>query len=366
MSAREESTPGEPHAAQLFLAALYRSALAGSLVEIRFRTTSGMARRFDQVERLDHVAEIVRTLAARTDVFVGVVARRRRGGGRADLVETASVVWVDCDTSSSVAALRRFRPRPSMVVASGSGENCHAYWLLSELVELGVIERTNRRLAVTLGADLRCGEPARILRPVGSLNWKRFPPAAVRMLRLDANERISVSEIERALSTESQELVASTGLRRRSIVTGDPLAAIPPRVYFHRLTGQAVGRSGKTRCPFHELSVGQADSDGVSPARSFEDASLNASSDRLRLVPPPVYFERLTGLRVGRSGKLRCLFHDDRVPSLHVYREPERGWYCFGCRRAGSIYDLAALLSGRSTRGSDFRELRHELESLFL
>ncbi|MGH2886099.1 MAG: CHC2 zinc finger domain-containing protein [Solirubrobacteraceae bacterium] len=50
-------------------------------------------------------------------------------------------------------------------------------------------------------------------------------------------------------------------------------------------------------------------------------------------MPPPVYFERLTGLRVGRSGKPRCLFHDDRVPSLHVYREPERGWYCFGCGR---------------------------------
>jgi CHC2 zinc finger len=305
MSARGESTPGEPHAAQLFLAALYRSAPAGSLVEIRFRTTSGMARRFDQVERLDRVAEIVRTLAARTDVYMGVLARRRRGGGRADLVEAASVVWVDCDTSSSVAALRRFRPRPSMVVASGSGENCHAYWLLSELVELGVIERTNRRLAVTLGADLRCGEPARILRPVGSLNWKRFPPAAVRMLRLDANERISVGEIERSLPTKSQELVASTGLRRRSIVTGDPLAAIPPRVYFHRLTGQAVGRSGKTRCPFHE----------------------------------------------------------DRTPSLHVYEDPDRGWYCFGCGRGGSIYDLASLLWNRGTRGHEFIALRRALEA---
>jgi hypothetical protein len=84
--------------------------------------------------------------------------------------------------------------------------------------------------------------------------------------------------------------------------------------------------------------------------------------DLLRLVPPPVYFERLTGLRVGRSGKLRCLFHDDRSPSLHVYQEPERGWYCFGCGRGGSIYDLAALLSGRGTRGRDFVELRRWLK----
>jgi DNA primase len=79
-----------------------------------------------------------------------------------------------------------------------------------------------------------------------------------------------------------------------------------------------------------------------------------------------VYFERLTGLRVGRSGKLHCLFHDDRSPSLHVYREPERGWYCFGCQRGGSVYDLAALLFGRGTRGRYFVELRRELEQRLL
>jgi len=93
-------------------------------------------------------------------------------------------------------------------------------------------------------------------------------------------------------------------------------------------------------------------------------SSPGSSPDPLRLVPPPVYFELLTGLRVGRSGKLRCMFHDDRSPSLHVYREPDRGWYCFGCGRGGSIYDLAGLLSGRGTRGSDFSELRRELERL--
>ena len=236
--------------------------------------------------------------------YVGVPARRRRGGGRE--------IW--SKPERCLGRLRHDQLGGGAAEASaaaehgrrvGSGENCDAYWLLNALVELGVIERTNRRLAVTLGADLRCGEPARILRPVGSLNWKRFPPAAVRMLRLDANERISVGEIERSLSTESQELVASTGLRRRSIVTGDPLAAIPPRVYFHRLTGQAVGRSGKTRCPFHE----------------------------------------------------------DRTPSLHVYEDPDRGWYCFGCGRGGSIYDLASLLWNRGTRGHEFIALRRALEA---
>ena len=78
-------------------------------------------------------------------------------------------------------------------------------------------------------------------------------------------------------------------------------------------------------------------------------------------VSPRVYVERLTGAPVGRSGKVRCPFHEDRTPSLHVYEDPRRGWYCFGCGRGGSIYDFAGLLLGRGTRGEDFIELRREL-----
>jgi CHC2 zinc finger len=126
--------------------------------------------------------------------------------------------------------------------------------------------------------------------------------------------------------------------------------------------------AGEPEDPFHDLSVGEATAGGVVPARSFADASSRdrVSADPLLLVPPPVYFERLTGLRVGRSGKLRCLFHDDRHPSLHVYPEAGRGWYCFGCGRGGSVYDLAGLLWGHKTPGGDFVELRRALEKLLL
>jgi hypothetical protein len=265
-----------------------------------------MGRRFHAAVRLDRVAETVLALASHTDVYVGVVPRRRRGGGRADLVDTASVVWVDCDTSSSVAAVQRIRPAPGMVVSSGGGQNCHAYWFLAEPAELDVVERINRRLALTLGADIRCSDPTRILRPVGSVNRKHFPPAAVRLLRLAENERVSVGELERCLPGEPRALVVPRPPRRPRSAIADRLAAIPPRVYFERLTGQPVDRSGKTRCPFHE----------------------------------------------------------DRTPSLHVYEDPSRGWYCFGCGRGGSIYDLASLLWNRGTRGHEFVALRRELEAL--
>ena len=75
---------------------------------------------------------------------------------------------------------------------------------------------------------------------------------------------------------------------------------------------------------------------------------------------------------------LRCVLrartyglHEDRRPSLHVYEQPGRGWYCFGCGRGGSALDLAALLwlSGQSAgaplRGRQFIEVRDRLAAIF-
>jgi hypothetical protein len=302
-----ERRSGRSGPAALFVGALYRSAPAGSLVEIRFRLDEGMGRKFLEVERLDRLVGNVLSLASRTDVYVGVVPRRHDyGGGRQDLVERAAVVWVDCDSDESVAALRRFRPLPALVVGSGSGQNCHAYWFLDEPAELDVVERVNRRLAGALHADVVCADAARILRPAGSVNRKHSPLAAVRLLRLAEHERVAMAELEQCLPPDPSPLVSVRPRRPR-----------PPGV----------------------------------------------ATDRLELIPPREYFERLTGLPVGRSGKARCPFHEDRTPSLHVYEQPGHGWYCFGCGRGGSAVDLAALLWQRETRGQDFTELRRELEA---
>ena len=301
------SKSGADHvAAHSYAEALFGSTPRGALVEVRFRLGSGMGRRFESVSRLDALVDSILSLSRHTEAFVGVLPRWRRSGTRADVVARGRVVWADCDRADAVAALRAFRPSPSMVVAS-SEQNRHAYWLLTAPVGVNLIEQTNRRIARALGADVRCGDPARILRPVGSVNRKRTEPLTVRLLDLAPEARVSLAELDRAL----------------------PCA--PPRT--------------------------------VTPLRGREAI---VTVDALNAIPPPVYFERLTGLRVGPSGKLHCLFHDDRSPSLHVYREPGRGWYCFGCGRGGSIYDLAALLSGRDTRGRDFTELRRDLDELML
>ena len=192
-----------------------------------------------------------------------------------------------------------------MVIASGTAEHRHAYWFLREAIDLDRMESINRRLAVALGADERSADAARILRPAGSLNRKHCPPAAVRLLRLDPRSCVPIGELQAALPAEQ------------------PDRSVSPRV---------------------------------------REINMDAS-DALRAISPRVYVARLTGQRVGRSGKIRCPFYDDRTPSLHVYEDPERGWYCFGCGRGGSVYDLAALLWQRDTSGEDFLRLRRELEA---
>ena len=83
--------------------------------------------------------------------------------------------------------------------------------------------------------------------------------------------------------------------------------------------------------------------------------------DPLLLVPPRVYVGDLLGRTPGRDGKVQCPFHTDEHASLHAYPTGTRGWFCFSCRRGGTIYDLAAGVWGLQTRGQDFVELRTRL-----
>lgn len=368
----------EPRELERYLRVLAGPEPGGRLLEIRFALAERMGRAFIGAERPAAAGRLIERLAARTDVYVGAALRSRRAGGR-EAIERSHLCFIEIDRPGAGRGLARFAHPPTILIASGSPGHVHAYWLLRAPVSVLELERANRRLAHHLGGDLASVDAARILRPPGSLNHKHAPPAHVELLELDPGRRYELEQLAGGLPDPPG--APARNRRRAGREASNPLdralLAIPAECYVHALAGIVPSRAGKIPCPFHELSVGRAVAAGVLPACSPADASLadrggppastsHTASDPLRLVPPPVYFERLTGLRVGRSGKLRCLFHDDRSPSLHVYREPARGWYCFGCGRGGSIYDLAALLSGRGTRGRDFSELRRELEELFL
>lgn len=298
----------------VFLNLLFGAEPRGAFVEARHKLIDrpGMGQRFfplgvpsATVALHEHVAELVPA----TDVYVGVAPRRRQSGTR-DAIENVHVLWADIDGAEPLDALRRFRPRPSMVIRSGSPDSVHAYWSLDTPVGPAEAERLNRRLAHPLGADMRSTDAARILRPPGTLNHKHDPPKPV-----------EIAHLEFEVYTPEQ-------------IVGD--LPDPPD----------VRPANVCRLP-----------------RAVED-----QRDPLLSIEPPLYVEALTGQSVGRDGKVPCPLpdHEDRTPSCHVYDDPERGWYCYGCGRGGTIYDLASAISDLGTRGEEFRRLRHWLSERLL
>ena len=290
-----------------FLAALAGTAERGELLELRYRLDDGqrMGQIFNRPTRLRGLATRAIALGRRTDVYVGCAPRTRRHGGR-DAIARAFVLWADCDGEDAVEALGDFDPAPSIVIASGTGRNCHAYWPLAEALARDEVEHANRRLAHALGADPASADSARILRVPGTLSWKHEPPTAVEALRLDTRQRFAPGDVVGSLP--------------------DPPAPLRAPVVSPELRGD----------------------------------------DPLLALEPDVYVRRLLGVEVPRHRKVACPFHEDRHASLHVYETAQRGWYCFGaCRRGGTIYDLAAPLYGYTARGDDFLRLRAELRRLF-
>src|SRR5215208_7793850 len=110
-------------------------------------------------------------------------------------IERGYVLWADCDGEPAVAALQAFEPAPSIVIASGSGCNCHAYWLLQAPLPIEELEHANRRLAHALGADPASADAARILRVPGTLSHKHAPPTAVEAIRTDFERRLAVTDV---------------------------------------------------------------------------------------------------------------------------------------------------------------------------
>ena len=51
------------------------------------------------------------------------------------------------------------------------------------------------------------------------------------------------------------------------------------------------------------------------------------------------------GIHADRHGMVRCLFHDDRHPSLKLN---QHYYYCFGCGAAGDVIDLVSRVFGLS------------------
>lgn len=289
-----------------YLELLFADAPAGSLVDVRALRVEAMQQRFLGAGDLSAVAVALERLAVAADVYVGVLPRRRRGGGREDLVSHGQTLWIDLDHADAGARLAAFAPAPTLVVASGTLGHRHAYWRLRSPASIGRIELVNHRLALALGGDAGSAEPARILRPPGTRSHKHDPPTAICAVHGQVGAPVDVRELE---------------------------GVLPPLP-----DGARVG----TR----------------------RGSSPRTTDDALRRVAPDAYVRALTGLVPNRQRKVRCPLHDATQPSLHAYPDAGRGWFCFGCRRGGSIYDLAAAMWQRPATGPGFVLLRRDLTAL--
>lgn len=293
----------------LQLAAIAGGEPAGGLLEVRYRRPrGGMGQLFHNAARPRAIVETIQRLGASTDVYVGCAPRRSEHGGRA-AIQRVWALWADCDGPEAVAALEDFRPRPAVVVRSGTGENRHAFLPLRAPLTPDEAKSALRRLAHHLGADMAAAEPARILRPPGTRNFKTDPPASVECTRLEVPTRaLTAGEIVGDLPDPPAAAPVTT-LPRRPVQSDDPLLAIAPEIYVEALTGRPLGPGRKIPCP-------------------------------------------LPG-------------HEDRTPSCQVYAGT--GWHCFGCGNGGSIYDLAGLLWGYPTplRGHSFVEVKRRLLERF-
>ena len=291
----------------------YLGMLAGrapdtAFLELRMRVDDGRwAPRFFPVrDRAPLIAEI-QSRCRSHDVYVGCAPRSRRAGTK-DAIDQVWVLWAECDGEGAVRAARSFDPAPAVVIGSGSGSNCHAYWPLREPLVPAQAEAFNLRLAHALGADRACFDASRILRPPGSWNHKHQPPRPVTVIEMQRGRAFHAREVAGHLPQPEPERLARRWQPRPARDTrGDPLLAIEPATYV----------------------------------------------------------VNLLGVRPGRDHKVRCPFHPEERPSLHVYPSAARGWTCFSCGRGGTIYDLAAGLWGMETRGRAFLELRAQLIERF-
>jgi hypothetical protein len=207
-AAHDQREISQDHALALQLALIAGSEAAQSRLEIRWRNASGrMRQQWHGVRELDRTARAIRNLCRLGDTYVGAAPRVRVGGKGRD-VERVHCLWVDLDTAETLAQLTRFEPEPSLVIETGSGGG-HAYWQLREPLSGEWAQRANRRLVKALNGDAAATDPARVLRPAGTLNYKHSPPRPVVCVLLEPKAYVA-AEIVGGLADDRRYVSVKT------------------------------------------------------------------------------------------------------------------------------------------------------------
>lgn len=75
---------------------------------------------------------------------------------------------------------------------------------------------------------------------------------------------------------------------------------------------------------------------------------MSALSDLIKSTVSMRAVAERCGFEPNRGGYIACPFHPDRTPSLKIYDQPGRGYYCYGCQSGGSVIDFVMRLNDLS------------------
>lgn len=102
------------------------------------------------------------------DTFVGVLPVASNGA----VGSSGGVLWVDIDDyKENVSGRLLDTLEPTLRVSSGRG--VHAYWKLTERVDVSEVALLNKKLTAKFGGDFQCWNPERVLRLVGTYNSRK-------------------------------------------------------------------------------------------------------------------------------------------------------------------------------------------------
>jgi len=160
---------------------------------INFRFLKGEEKRnhFLPLDRLTEDPRELEDLLSRTrtlNSYFGAASRNGNDGTKAGVLEIPAL-WVDLD-GSPLSPLLEGPFLPSATVETSPGKY-HCYWKLREPAgrdEIEVVEDLLRRLASYFKGDRAATDASRILRVPGTLNFKKAPPFAVKLIKVDGPE----------------------------------------------------------------------------------------------------------------------------------------------------------------------------------
>ena len=201
---------GDAQALDRYLRMLAGPAPGARLLEIRFALRyRDMGRLFIAAHSAPGASRLIRRLAARTDVYVGVCLRTRRAGGR-DAIDRSHLAFVEIDAPDALDRLRAFRhpaehdraPRAAPVTRTRTTP-CPRRSRCSELERANRASRTPS--AVTLPPSTPRVSSGR--RPRGITNTA---PAPVELIELDQTRRYDVDELVDGLDDPPGPTVSGT------------------------------------------------------------------------------------------------------------------------------------------------------------